>query len=116
MTGTWNAVSLFAGAGGCSLGFKQAGVNIISAYDNNTAAIDTYNNNFGDGICHNVDLSNCDFTLIRDKLGLKRGEIDLIIGGPPCQGFTTAGSRFWDDPRNKLVRNYAQASGFFAVP
>ena len=113
MIGTWNAISLFAGAGGCSLGFKQAGVNVIAAYENNDAAIDTYNRNFGNGICHNEDLSDCDFTCIREQLGLQRGEIDLIIGGPPCQGFTTAGSRFWDDPRNKLVRNYAQALDAF---
>ena len=106
---TWKAISLFAGAGGCSLGFKQAGINIIAAYENNAAAIETYNNNFGGNICHNVDLSVCDFNAIRKQLGLGCGEIDLIIGGPPCQGFTTAGSRFWDDPRNKLVRNYAQA-------
>ena len=105
----WKAISLFAGAGGCSLGFKTAGVSIIAAYENNQAAIDTYNRNFDEGVCHNVDLSKCDFTQIRSELGLKRGELDIVIGGPPCQGFTTAGSRFWDDPRNSLVRNYAQA-------
>ena len=48
-----------------------------------------------------------------DQLGLQRGEIDLIIGAPPCQGFTTAGSRFWDDPRNGLVRNYLRALAAF---
>ena len=105
----WKAISLFAGAGGCSLGFKMAGVSIIAAYENNQAAIDTYNKNFGEGVCHNVDLSKCDFTQIRSGLALERGELDIVIGGPPCQGFTTAGSRFWDDPRNSLLRNYAQA-------
>lgn len=113
MSKEWKAISLFAGAGGCSLGFKQAGVNIIAAYENNAAAIDTYNRNFGNGVCHNVDLSECDFVTIRSELGLSRGDIDLLIGGPPCQGFTTAGSRFWDDPRNKLVRNYVQALDAF---
>ena len=105
----WKAISLFAGAGGCSLGFMMAGVSIIAAFENNQAAIDTYNKNLGNGVCHNVDLSKCDFAQIRNELGLKRGELDIIIGGPPCQGFTTAGGRFWDDPRNNLVRNYAQA-------
>lgn len=57
----------------------------------------------------NVDLESCDFLQLRNDLGLQHGELDLIIGGPPCQGFTTAGNRFWDDPRNKLVQNYAQA-------
>ena len=113
MASTWNAISFFAGAGGCSLGFKQAGAQIVAAYENNAAAIDTYNRNFGEGICHNVDLSECDFATIRKQLCIERGEIDLIIGGPPCQGFTTAGSRFWNDPRNKLIRNYAQALDVF---
>lgn len=107
------AISLFAGAGGCSLGFKKAGIDIISAYELDDSAIETYNYNFGEGTCKKEDLSSCDFVEIRDRLGLERGELDLIIGGPPCQGFTTAGSRFWDDPRNKLVRNYADALNVF---
>ena len=105
----WKALSLFAGAGGCSLGFKYAGIEMIAAFDNANAAIETYNSNFGIGKAKNVDLSSCNFEDIRNELDLKRGELDLIIGGPPCQGFTTAGNRFWDDPRNKLVQNYAQA-------
>lgn len=103
------AISLFAGAGGCSLGFKEAGVEIIAAYDNSDAAVETYNKNFGNRNCQNVDLSSCNFKTIRKQLGILKGEMDLIIGGPPCQGFTTAGNRFWDDPRNKLVQNYANA-------
>ncbi len=109
----WKAISLFAGAGGCSLGFKNAGVDILAAFENAEPAIITYNANFGNNICRNVDLALCDFQTLRNDLGLKRGELDLIIGGPPCQGFTTAGNRFWDDPRNKLVQNYAQALDVF---
>lgn len=109
----WKAISLFAGAGGCSLGFKNAGVDIIAAFENAEPAIATYNANFGANRCHNVDLETCDFLQLRSGLGLQRGELDLIIGGPPCQGFTTAGNRFWDDPRNKLVQNYAQALEVF---
>lgn len=109
----WRAISLFAGAGGCSLGFKKAGVDIIAAFENADAAIATYNMNFGSNICQNVDLESCNFLQLRNQLGLRCGELDLIIGGPPCQGFTTAGNRFWDDPRNKLVQNYAQALEVF---
>ncbi len=109
----WNAISLFAGAGGCSLGFKRAGINIIAAFENAEPAINTYNKNFGANLCHNVDLAVCDFLQLRKGLGLRRGELDLIIGGPPCQGFTTAGSRFWNDPRNKLIQNYANALEVF---
>lgn len=109
----WKAISLFAGAGGCSLGFKNAGVEILAAFENAEPAIATYNMNFGANICHNVNLESCDFLQLRNELELQHGELDLIIGGPPCQGFTTAGNRFWDDPRNKLVQNYAQALEVF---
>lgn len=109
----WNAISLFAGAGGCSLGFQRAGVNILAAFENAEPAIATYNMNFGPNLCRKADLASCDFLNLRHELGLQHGALDLIIGGPPCQGFTTAGSRFWNDPRNKLVQSYAQALEIF---
>lgn len=109
----WKVISLFAGAGGCSLGFKNAGIDILAAFENAEPAIATYNMNFGANICHNVNLELCNFLQLRNELGLQYGELDLVIGGPPCQGFTTAGNRFWDDPRNKLVKNYAQALEVF---
>ena len=56
----WRAISLFAGAGGCSLGFKNAGVDIIAAFENAEPAINTYNMNFGPGQCRKVDLGICD--------------------------------------------------------
>lgn len=104
------AISLFSGAGGCSLGFeKTSKYQLLAAYDNNKYAVDTYNANFSSGIAKEVDLANCDFSKIRDELNLNIGELDIILGGPPCQGFSSAGSRFWDDPRNSLIRNYIQA-------
>lgn len=109
----WRAISLFAGAGGCSLGFKNAGVDILAAFDHAEAAIATYNLNFGANICRNVDLEICDFQQMQKKLGLQCGELDIVIGGPPCQGFTTAGNRLGDDPRNRLVQSYAQAIEVF---
>lgn len=109
----WKGISLFAGAGGCSLGFSWSDVNIIAAYDIFQDAISTYNRNLGQNKCKCLDLANCDFESVRNGLGLRKGEIDILIGGPPCQGFTTAGPRFWDDPRNKLVINYANALAYF---
>lgn len=106
-------MSLFAGAGGCSLGFHHAGIDIVAAYDNADAAIETYNNNFSGNKCEKIDLSLCDFDDLRKSLGLKKGELDMVIGGPPCQGFTTAGNRFWADPRNKLIQNYVNALEMF---
>lgn len=105
----YRAISLFAGAGGCSLGFSKYGITILGAYDIWKEAIDTYNYNFEGEKAHLTDLANCDFESIRNGLGLQKGELDLIIGGPPCQGFTTLGKRGEDDPRNKLLINYTKA-------
>lgn len=105
----YKAISLFSGAGGCSLGFSRYGVNILAAYDVCKEAIDTYNYNFHGNKGHIEDLSNCDFKSIRNGLGLRKGELDLIIGGPPCQGFTTAGRRSENDSRNLLLSNYVNA-------
>ena len=109
----YRAISLFAGAGGCSLGFSKYGVNILGAYDIWDEAIATYNKNFKGNKAHKTDLANCDFEIIRNSLGLKKGELDLIIGGPPCQGFTTLGKRGLDDPRNMLLINYTKALEVF---
>ena len=105
----YKAISLFAGAGGCSLGFQRYGVDILAAYDISKEAVNTYNHNFAGNKCHIEDLSACDFANIRDKLGLLKGELDIVIGGPPCQGFTTAGRRSEDDARNRLLANYVNA-------
>lgn len=107
------AISLFAGAGGCSLGFSRYGIRILSAYDICKEAVDTYNLNFPGNRCKQKDLSVCDFNQERLELGLERGSLDLIIGGPPCQGFTTAGKRDDNDPRNRLLENYVKALDIF---
>ena len=52
---------------------------------------------------------SCDFEKLLKNLKLKTGELDILIGGPPCQGFSTAGMRFWDDPRNGLLKHYVNA-------
>lgn len=103
------AISLFCGAGGCSLGFKQAGYSILYANDKDSSAIETYRQNFPEALCSNEDIDHLDFNKILNKLGLKPGDLDILIGGPPCQGFSTAGSRFWDDPRNHLLKSYISA-------
>lgn len=103
------AISLFCGAGGCSLGFKQAGYSILYANDKDSAAVETYKKNFPETTCSNEDIDELDFENILNELGVKSGEVDILIGGPPCQGFSTAGSRFWDDPRNHLLKSYVNA-------
>lgn len=103
------ALSLFSGAGGCSLGFSQAGYEIIYASDIDSQAIKTYQNNFPDTISEKQNIVDIDFATLLKRLNLQAGEIDIIIGGPPCQGFSTAGMRFWDDPRNQLLKHYVRA-------
>lgn len=109
MTRQPKAISLFAGAGGCSLGFKQAGFDIIYATDFDKAAIETYKKNFPETIAECKDINLIDFSILLNDLKVERGEIDILIGGPPCQGFSTAGPRFWDDPRNHLLKQYVRA-------
>jgi len=103
------AISLFAGAGGCSLGFKKADYDILSALELESAALQTYQANFPDTVCLQVDIQEFDFNTLLKQFALAPGELDILIGGPPCQGFSAAGTRFWDDPRNALLKNYVDA-------
>ncbi len=90
-------VDLFCGAGGLSLGFQLAGFHLIRAVDNWKPAIDTYRANIGG---HVVEENLTEFTEIP--------ECTVIIGGPPCQGFSSAGKRRCDDERNSLVTVFAR--------
>lgn len=103
------AISLFAGAGGCSLGFKQAGYDIVYATDFDKSAVETYKKNFPETFAECKDINKINFSQLLIDLKIKQGEIDILIGGPPCQGFSTAGPRFWDDPRNHLLKQYVRA-------
>ena len=98
-----HAIDLFCGAGGLSKGFLDAGVDIILGVDNDKAALETFEKNHGSAMGMSADLSDKKtYEKIR-KVANDRGvDIDLIIGGPPCQGFSTTGPRNFDDPRNKL--------------
>jgi len=97
-------VSLFSGAGGLSLGFSQAGLKPDFAADINLDACASYEANLGLN-AHALDLSQPDTFDLWRKLAHFRGCM-AVIGGPPCQGFSTAGPRRADDPRNRLVFNY----------
>lgn len=94
-------LDLFCGAGGLSLGFEKEGYEIVKAIDIDKYAIDTYNYNRKEKVAEVKDITTVDDQFIKDL-----GHIDGIIGGPPCQGFSTAGQRIIDDDRNKLYREY----------
>ncbi len=96
-----NAIDLFAGCGGLSKGFLDAGFNIIVGVDNDQAALNTFEKNHKGAKSLNADLSKQEtFDEIKRIAGNR--EIDVIIAGPPCQGFSLTGPRNFDDNRNKL--------------
>lgn len=98
-----NTVSLFSGAGGLDIGAVMAGAKIIWANDKTKDACESYSNNIGTHIFHG-DVDDC-FDTIK---GFK-GTAELLIGGPPCQGFSVAGKMDEGDERSKLVWSYAKA-------
>ena len=100
-------IDLFAGVGGLSSGFRKAGYDIVLANEIDKSISDSYKKNHPDTLMINDDIKN--FIPYLDELNDK---VDVIIGGPPCQGFSMAGARirkknaFLEDPRNFLFRNY----------
>lgn len=96
-----NVIDLFAGCGGLSKGFMDAGFDIIVGVDNDQAALNTFAKNHNGAISLNADLSIQEtFDEIKRIAGDRK--IDVIIAGPPCQGFSLTGPRKFDDKRNKL--------------
>jgi len=95
------AVALFCGAGGLSLGFKRAGFDILFATDCNHDAVTTYRMH-----APATDVQEGDIREF-DPSTLPKG-VDILLGGPPCQGFSSAGQKFWADSRNKLLSEYVR--------
>lgn len=82
------ALDLFCGCGGLSVGLQMAGVEVIGGIDVEPKYLSTYAHNFGEYKSHKIDLSRISPILVMEMLGLKRGELDILVGGPPCQGFS----------------------------
>ena len=91
-------IDLFAGVGGLTLGFARAGFDVEMAVDNCAAAVETYRWNFGDH-AWDTDLSEAD---------LACPPATVVVGGPPCQGFSSAGLRRSGDVRNTLVGEFSR--------
>lgn len=106
----YNVIDLFCGAGGLSCGFKRAGYNIILGIDNDPKAIETFelNHNGTKSICS--DITEISYEKDINPL-IGSAPIDVIIGGPPCQGMSLSGPRKFDDPRNKLYLSYIRLVG-----
>ena len=102
------AIDLFCGAGGMSLGFEQAGTKVLAAFDLEQFNIDTHTANFPSTSAFSVDLSKETGDSLRKMSGLEGRQIDIVFGGPPCQGFSCGGRRDVDDERNQLVFDFAR--------
>jgi len=103
----FSAVDLFSGCGGLTLGLKWAGFNVIGAVESDLLAVETYLKNHPEVKVWHQDIITLSGKQILKALGLKRGELDLLAGCPPCQGFsrirTKNGRKKVFDKRNDLV-------------
>lgn len=96
-------MDLFSGAGGLSRGFMDAGYNVVLGVDFDDAALRTFKANHGDAEAMKLDLFNLDNINVLVKfLKDKNINLDVLVGGPPCQGFSLAGKREEEDKRNTL--------------
>lgn len=99
-------LDLFCGGGGLSEGFIQAGYDVVAGVDVSDDFLDTYDRNHDDSSAIRADLSEISPEEFFDEYSVDPDEIDVIIGGPPCKGFSIAGHRDPDDERNYLVGSF----------
>jgi len=105
-------LDLFSGVGGISLGFEQAGFTTVGANDFDDNALDAYALNHPDAVIWRGPIESLDTATVLDDLGMGVGELDVLVGGPPCQGFSKNRARrhvdgeFVEDPRNHLFKEY----------
>ncbi len=102
------AIDLFCGAGGMSLGFEQAGFDVLAAFDVEDFNVRTHSANFPDTKAIVADLSSVTGDELLSLVSLRRKEIDVVFGGPPCQGFSVGGRRDLNDKRNLLLYDFAK--------
>ena len=102
-------ISTFAGCGGSSLGYKLAGFRELLAVEWDDNAVETFRLNFpGVPVYHGDIKALTGAECMKLAGGIAVGELDVLDGSPPCQGFSTAGKRKFDDPRNSLFREFAR--------
>ncbi|MDP2996188.1 MAG: DNA (cytosine-5-)-methyltransferase [Bryobacterales bacterium] len=100
-----SALSLFSGCGGFSLGFSAAGFWVKSFLEVDEGLRDIYKANFPHSLALGGDITSVDREALL-RFANRLGRVDVVIGGPPCQGFSLAGKRKVDDPRNALFTHY----------
>lgn len=102
----FTVISTFSGCGGSSLGYKLAGGKVLLAVEMDDNAAKTYKLNFPETKLYHGDIHKLTVKKCLEITGLEPGELDVLDGSPPCQGFSTAGKRDYCDPRNQLYNEY----------
>jgi len=101
-------ISLFAGCGGSSLGYSMAGFRELLAVEWDDNAVATFKLNFPEVQVYHGDIHKLTVEQCLKMIGLQPGELDVLDGSPPCQGFSTAGKRQIDDKRNQLYMEFVR--------
>ena len=104
-------LDLFSGCGGLSLGFEMSNYDVILGIDNWADALKTFEANHKNSRILLADLQLLTPNFVQEKFNIN--SVDVIVGGPPCQGFSIAGKREIDDDRNKLYKNFVSFVAHF---
>jgi len=101
-------IDLFAGAGGMSLGFEQAGFDVVAAVEIDPIHSAAHHFNFPETAVLARSIVGLTGQELRERAGIGRRSVDVVFGGPPCQGFSLIGHRILDDTRNQLVKEFVR--------
>lgn len=101
-------ISTFAGGGGSSLGYSMAGFKELLAVEYDKHAVECLKNNFDNLDIYHGDIKDLSVQSILSRTKLQVGQLDVLDGSPPCQGFSTSGKRQLDDPRNELYHEFVR--------
>lgn len=109
MTDRLKAIDLFCGCGGISCGLSELGIEVLAGLDIEKKYITSFTKNFPNALSIEEDITQYSPETLMKLLKIKSRELDFIVGGPPCQGFSKnvpRKSRYLDDPRNQLISSF----------